>query len=179
MCVWYLDEGTCRKHMEMKCGWETWGATFTTCVTRCVPRRVREDDIKLNFDGPGCEDMHIVWTISWHVVSHGGRVSWATVSYPALVLVCTCFGWSSSLLHKTRRAKVLTVCGSACWCELTNCFCHFLTFCWPCIMQWFLTIVQLDAQILFNVFIYLWFSACFEHVMLIIRRNKMYQYSFW
>ena len=31
----------------------------------------------------------------------------------------------------------------------------FLTFCWPCIMQWFLVIVQLDAQILFNVFIYL------------------------
>ena len=30
-----------------------------------------------------------------------------------------------------------------------------LTFCWPCIKQWFLVIVQLDAQILFNVFIYL------------------------
>ena len=30
-----------------------------------------------------------------------------------------------------------------------------LTFCWPCIMQWFLVIVQLDAQIFFNVFIYL------------------------
>ena len=30
-----------------------------------------------------------------------------------------------------------------------------LTFCWPCIMQWFLIIAQLDAQILFNVFIYL------------------------
>jgi len=30
-----------------------------------------------------------------------------------------------------------------------------LTFCWPCIMQWFLVIVQLDAQILFNIFIYL------------------------
>ena len=33
--------------------------------------------------------------------------------------------------------------------------CTVLTFCWPCIMQWFLVIVQLDAQILFNVFIYL------------------------
>ena len=54
-----------------------------------------------------------------------------------------------------------------------------LTFRWPCIMQWFLVIVQLDAQILFNVFIYLLFSTCFEHVMLIIRRNKLYQYSFW
>ena len=31
----------------------------------------------------------------------------------------------------------------------------YLTFCWPCIMQWFLAIVQLDAQIIFNVFIYL------------------------
>ena len=30
-----------------------------------------------------------------------------------------------------------------------------LTFCWPCIMQWFLVIFQLDAQIHFNVFIYL------------------------
>ena len=43
----------------------------------------------------------------------------------------------------------------------------------------FLVIVQLEAQILFNVFIYLYFSTCFEHVMLIIRRNKLYQYSFW
>jgi len=24
---------------------------------------------------------------------------------------------------------------------------HVLTFCWPCIMQWFLVIVQLDAQV--------------------------------
>ena len=39
----------------------------------------------------------------------------------------------------------------------------------------FLVIVQPDAQILFNVFIYLQFSTCFEHVMLIIRRNKLYQ----
>ena len=43
-----------------------------------------------------------------------------------------------------------------------------LTFCWPCIMQWFLVIVQLDAQILFNVFIYLFivlymFRACHAH----------------
>ena len=43
-----------------------------------------------------------------------------------------------------------------------------LTFCWPCIMQWFLIIVQLDAQILFNVFIYLFivlymFRACHAH----------------
>ena len=30
-----------------------------------------------------------------------------------------------------------------------------LTFRWPCIMQWFLANFQLDAQILFNVFIYL------------------------
>ena len=30
-----------------------------------------------------------------------------------------------------------------------------ITFCWPCIMQWFLVIVQHDAQILFNVSIYL------------------------
>ena len=30
-----------------------------------------------------------------------------------------------------------------------------LTFCWPCIMQWFLVIVQLDAQIPFNIFIYI------------------------
>ena len=29
-----------------------------------------------------------------------------------------------------------------------------LTFCWPCIMQWFLVIVQLDAQIPSNIFIY-------------------------
>jgi len=43
----------------------------------------------------------------------------------------------------------------------------------------FLVIVQLDAQIPFNVFIYLYFSTCFEHVMLIIRRNRLYQYSFW
>ena len=54
-----------------------------------------------------------------------------------------------------------------------------LTFCWPCIIQWFLVIVQLDAQISFNVFIYLQFSICFEHVMLIIRRNKLFQYSYW
>jgi len=38
--------------------------------------------------------------------------------------------------------------------------------------------VQLDAQIPFNVFIYLQLSACFEHVVLIIRRGKLYQYSF-
>jgi len=31
----------------------------------------------------------------------------------------------------------------------------------------------------FNVFIYLEFSACFEHVRLIIWRNRLYQYSFW
>ena len=30
----------------------------------------------------------------------------------------------------------------------------YSTFCWPCIMQWFFVIVQLDTQILFNVFIY-------------------------
>ena len=30
----------------------------------------------------------------------------------------------------------------------------FLTFCWPCIMRRFLVIVQLDAQIPFNIFIY-------------------------
>ena len=34
-------------------------------------------------------------------------------------------------------------------------FSNRLTFCWPCIMQWFLVIVQLSAQFLFNVFIYL------------------------
>ena len=28
-------------------------------------------------------------------------------------------------------------------------------------------------------YIYLYFSTCFEHVMLIIRRNRLYQYSFW
>ena len=43
-----------------------------------------------------------------------------------------------------------------------------LTFCWPCVMQWFLIIVQLDAQILFNVFIYLFivlymFRTCHAH----------------
>jgi len=43
-----------------------------------------------------------------------------------------------------------------------------LTFCWPCIMQWFLVIVQLDAQIPLNVFIYLFivlymFRACHAH----------------
>ena len=37
----------------------------------------------------------------------------------------------------------------------SNIMAYFLTFCWPCIMQWFLVIVQIDAQILFNVFIYL------------------------
>ena len=33
-------------------------------------------------------------------------------------------------------------------------------------MKSFLVIAQLDAQILFHVFIYLYFSTCFEHVML-------------
>jgi len=33
---------------------------------------------------------------------------------------------------------------------------------------------QLDAQILFNVFIYLQLYTCFEHVVLIIRRDKLY-----
>jgi len=32
---------------------------------------------------------------------------------------------------------------------------QFLTICWPCIIQWFLVTEQVDAQILFNVFIYL------------------------
>ena len=41
------------------------------------------------------------------------------------------------------------------WDGVIECYhLHGLTFCWQCIMQWFLSIVQLDAQILFNVFIY-------------------------
>jgi hypothetical protein len=38
----------------------------------------------------------------------------------------------------------------------------------------FLVNDQLDTQIPFNVFIYLQLSTCFEHVMLIIRRDKLY-----
>ena len=46
-------------------------------------------------------------------------------------------------------------------------YCVRLTFCWPCIMHWFLVIVQLDAQILFKrtyLFIVLYmFRACHAH----------------
>ena len=39
-------------------------------------------------------------------------------------------------------------------CDYKNncCILFYLTFCWPCIMQWFLVIAQLDAQSLFNIF---------------------------
>jgi len=29
------------------------------------------------------------------------------------------------------------------------------------------------------VYFYLWLSTCFEHFVLIIRRDKLYQYCFW
>jgi hypothetical protein len=36
---------------------------------------------------------------------------------------------------------------------------------------------QRDAQILFHIFISIYNSTCFEHIVLIIRRDKFYQYS--
>ena len=88
------------------------------------------------------------------------------------------------------------------------------TFCWPCIMQWFLVNDQREAQISFYVFISIYNSlhvsstscslsgetncinttsgnchsvleavtcatTCFEHLVLIIRRDKLYQYNLW
>ena len=39
---------------------------------------------------------------------------------------------------------------------------------------------QHDAQILFLcISFYLYLSTCFEHIVLIIRRDKLYQYSLW
>jgi len=38
----------------------------------------------------------------------------------------------------------------------------------------FLVNDQLDAQILFYVFISIYNSACFQHIVLIIRRDKLY-----
>jgi len=44
----------------------------------------------------------------------------------------------------------------------------------------FLVNDQRDAHISFLcIYFYLQLSTCFEHIMLIIRRDKLYQYSLW
>jgi hypothetical protein len=50
---------------------------------------------------------------------------------------------------------------------------EYLMFCCPCILQRFLANNQLDASIPFNVYIYFQLSTCFEHVVLIIRRDQI------
>ena len=45
------------------------------------------------------------------------------------------------------------------------------------IQNCFLVNDQRDAHILFYVFISICKSTCFEHVVFIIRRDKLYQYS--
>jgi len=40
------------------------------------------------------------------------------------------------------------------------------TFCWPGILQWFLVNDQRDAQIPFYVFLFIYNSTCFEHLVL-------------
>jgi len=47
------------------------------------------------------------------------------------------------------------------------------------IFKWFLVNDQRDAQILFYVFISIYNSTCFEHIVLIVRREKFYLYSLW
>jgi len=53
-----------RRDMQKAYGNEMWVENLRwivlPCMTRGIPRRVREDDIKRDFEGPGCEDMHIV-----------------------------------------------------------------------------------------------------------------------
>jgi len=38
---------------------------------------------------------------------------------------------------------------------------------------------QRDTRIIFCVYFYLELSTCFEHTVLIIRRDKLYQYNLW
>ena len=55
-----------RRDMQKAYGDEMWVENFRCnfydmCDTRyIVRRRVREDDTAVDFDGPGCEDVHIV-----------------------------------------------------------------------------------------------------------------------